>query len=1072
MTGLGAQRSGARSRVSTISLGRMICGLFVIGLCATVARGAEFTFVPDTAVLNPGQSVAVEVYADGVDGLPMRAYSGWLEITGGSTGRLDVDYGPGGASFVDTTRADWLLQISGALTFGGWVADFPVFYGASQADVPINGDRKYLATVVFVASEDALGDFTVSFQDVNNEYTLLEGPSTGGPDYTNYLITDINELVVSVVEPMPNDDCNDIVLLGDGATRFDLINATLDGPVLTCGSTDTLTPDIWFEYHAPHSGVTTFSTCNDADFDTMLAIYSNGSGVCTCPTTNGDMIACNDDATGCTRGTSEVIINAVAGTCYTVRLGGNNGAEGSGTINVTCVGNDSCATAETITSLPATITGSTLNTAIDDDLGQPVCGRAIDGPGVWYTVTGSGQRMTASLCLGAEFDTAIAVYEGSCGSLTCVAGNDNSCGSQAATSWCSVSGRPYRILVHGASGGDGAFTLSVANDDCDDDNACTTDYCDSGVCVNADTTPEGSCCAPTTGALTDIDDDNPCTVDTCTASGSVTHTPGPNGPNVACEDGFTCTLDECLAGICVHPPIAGMPCVGDEDCYGGTCTGPGSTCECIERPTLYLVPRPSLQPNDTCYGVGDQLVVDLVIEEGPSPIVGGQFFLQYDPLVLDFVSMTPGEEPFTFEVFESVDEFAGTLDYTVMVAFGEDGTLAESRMATITFDVIDECTPSLSFRDHEPPTYLSAEGGYAVDPIPGELPPITSDGAVPVIAACPADVLGFPDPGEFTAVVTWPQPAPAVDSCDGNVMITCDPPSGTAFPVGVTTVTCSAEDDCGSVGTCTFDVEVQPMTLTVDLELSPVIAGDSFERCITFDLCDVDGGLQEQVSETILFTRSGTGAVATDVTIDIPGGTWDCVTARDNLHTLASQAPDLAVAANGLDYSATFTGNRELGGHWLLLGNLNGDHYVDVLDLGTFLGQFMQPLPIDTPCGTPQPHADLNADAITHLADFAVLQLNLFEAGENECPCTEGGVAAGSTGPIRSISVSDLYARGLPELAKADENGDGVVEIGEAQKLVAKRIRARSSNAQKRSSAKDARQIKSDQAEPSRRVHD
>jgi HYR domain len=49
----------------------------------------------------------------------------------------------------------------------------------------------------------------------------------------------------------------------------------------------------------------------------------------------------------------------------------------------------------------------------------------------------------------------------------------------------------------------------------------------------------------------------------------------------------------------------------------------------------------------------------------------------------------------------------------------------------------------------------------------------------------------------------------ATDDCDTNVMIVCNPPSGSLFPVGTHQVICVATDQCGHASTCEFQVEVQ-----------------------------------------------------------------------------------------------------------------------------------------------------------------------------------------------------------------------------------------------------------------------
>src|SRR5678815_3263159 len=45
------------------------------------------------------------------------------------------------------------------------------------------------------------------------------------------------------------------------------------------------------------------------------------------------------------------------------------------------------------------------------------------------------------------------------------------------------------------------------------------------------------------------------------------------------------------------------------------------------------------------------------------------------------------------------------------------------------------------------------------------------------------------------------------DNCPGTTVV-CAPPSGSCFPVGVTTVTCTATDQAGNTATCSFTVTV------------------------------------------------------------------------------------------------------------------------------------------------------------------------------------------------------------------------------------------------------------------------
>jgi Tol biopolymer transport system component len=71
-------------------------------------------------------------------------------------------------------------------------------------------------------------------------------------------------------------------------------------------------------------------------------------------------------------------------------------------------------------------------------------------------------------------------------------------------------------------------------------------------------------------------------------------------------------------------------------------------------------------------------------------------------------------------------------------------------------------------------------------------------------------------PAEITVDATSPDGAmvafvvSAIDDVDGVVAVTCSPESGSIFPVGTTTVACSATDAAGNTGRATFVVTVKP----------------------------------------------------------------------------------------------------------------------------------------------------------------------------------------------------------------------------------------------------------------------
>lgn len=71
--------------------------------------------------------------------------------------------------------------------------------------------------------------------------------------------------------------------------------------------------------------------------------------------------------------------------------------------------------------------------------------------------------------------------------------------------------------------------------------------------------------------------------------------------------------------------------------------------------------------------------------------------------------------------------------------------------------------------------------------------------------SCPANITtNETEPGAGSAVVSYPSP-----TTTGNcVTVVCDPPSGTAFPVGSTTVSCSGSDSANHSVSCSFTVTV------------------------------------------------------------------------------------------------------------------------------------------------------------------------------------------------------------------------------------------------------------------------
>lgn len=166
-------------------------------------------------------------------------------------------------------------------------------------------------------------------------------------------------------------------------------------------------------------------------------------------------LAASGNATGLTATTNVL----APGTAYTLyvrsRCGGaSNSGWTTGTAFTTLLANDLCSGAITITCGAAGVTGTTTGATNEN---MAVCG--ISGvtvqntPGVWYKYVSDGTDVTFSTCAVGTGDTRLAVYKGSCGTMTCVGGNDdNSACTQTTSSEVTIAdtqaGATYYILVY------------------------------------------------------------------------------------------------------------------------------------------------------------------------------------------------------------------------------------------------------------------------------------------------------------------------------------------------------------------------------------------------------------------------------------------------------------------------------------------------------------------------------------------------------------------------------------------------------------------------------------------------
>lgn len=136
--------------------------------------------------------------------------------------------------------------------------------------------------------------------------------------------------------PPANDTCGAAIPVAEGSTPFSTIGASFDGPALPLQCDEgfglSLDHDVWFVHQAACDGPLRIETCGTADFDSRIAVYVGG---CKAP----QLVACNDNGLLCTpAGASRLLVDAVCGETYLIRVGGAKGAAGSAELSITCLG--------------------------------------------------------------------------------------------------------------------------------------------------------------------------------------------------------------------------------------------------------------------------------------------------------------------------------------------------------------------------------------------------------------------------------------------------------------------------------------------------------------------------------------------------------------------------------------------------------------------------------------------------------------------------------------------------------------------------------------------------------------
>jgi hypothetical protein len=264
-------------------------------------------------------------------------------------------------------------------------------------------------------------------------------------------------------------------ITGGGPFLGDNIGATNDGPV-NCGA---IGKDVWYDWTAPSTGITTISMCNPAtNYDTVITVYDTNA--CT-----GAMLMCNDDF--CPGFISQGTFSATGGNIYKIQVGGFNGASGNYEMTLSVgpppppPGADDCSAPDAIAGLGVFPFNNSVATTGAQGQGEGIClffgTMGIDND-IWYDWTSpSDGTVTVTLCGQTTMDSKLAVYNGpGCPTGAALACNDDAgCSPNtlaSRVSFVAVNGGVYTFQLGnfpGASGESGTFTITKAAPpgDCD-----------------------------------------------------------------------------------------------------------------------------------------------------------------------------------------------------------------------------------------------------------------------------------------------------------------------------------------------------------------------------------------------------------------------------------------------------------------------------------------------------------------------------------------------------------------------------------------------------------------------------
>jgi len=180
----------------------------------------------------------------------------------------------------------------------------------------------------------------------------------------------------------------------------------------------------------------------------------------------------------------------------------------------------------------------------------------------------------------------------------------------------------------------------------------------------------------------------------------------------------------------------------------------------------------------------------------------------------------------------------------------------------------------------------------------------TVTGGTPPTITCPGDITTVTDPGVCGAVVTWP----VTGAGDPEPTVTCTPASGSFFPQGTTTVTCTATNEFGSAS-CSFQIVVsdnqaplvhcpESLVLNCDDPANEAAYAAWLAAATVTDICDPSPSVSNDgpaFADLPIGCSDGAGTFVTWTATDASGNSSTC---SSTVKLVDTTPPELSIAVS------------------------------------------------------------------------------------------------------------------------------------------------------------------------------